>query len=80
MAKPKTKIAAAVGTATSGEATGDLHYSAIQAAMDEAAQKCFDDGIQDPDKVREAKLAARERVKAEFAEDQARAAKAAAKE
>jgi hypothetical protein len=77
MAKPARQrtIAASVGNASGGG--NDLDQATIQKAMGAAAQELFDKGIHDPDKVRDAKLKARERVKREHRDEQAKAARAA---
>lgn len=62
----KVTIAAAAGTASSSMHNKPLG-AAIEAAMTAETQKCFDEGVTDPDEIRERKLAARERVKQEFA-------------
>jgi hypothetical protein len=66
MPKPPVTTVAAVGTATGGDPSSVSHQ-AITAAMDEVAAKLWRAGIHDPDKIREAKLKARERVKDEAA-------------
>jgi hypothetical protein len=76
MAK-EPQVAAAVGTATGGEALGDIRAAAIQAAMDRAALDCHRNGIVDPDKVRSAKLKAREKAKADHQSAQRKAARMA---
>jgi hypothetical protein len=69
------KVAAATGSAAAGG--GDLDQAAIQDAMDAAAADCFKKGVHDPEKVRDAKLKARERVKREHRDAQVKAARAA---
>lgn len=63
MAKPT--ISAASGTAV--RSSGGPRLSQIlEAAMVAATEKCFADGITDPDKIRAAKLKAYEAAKAKF--------------
>lgn len=75
--KTAVQIAEAVGTASGGQ--GDIPADVIQQAMDEATKACFAKGVTDPDAIREAKLAARQAVKDEFAAAQRKAAREAAK-
>jgi hypothetical protein len=75
MAK-EPKIAAANGHAGGGDPK-DLTGAAIQKAMDDAAADAFKRGIHDPDKVRELKLKAREKVKRDHAAAVTKAARAA---
>jgi hypothetical protein len=77
MADGKTEVQKAAGTAgaSGGGGTGaasGLSSLDIQAAMDEAAEACAKKGITDPDEIREAKLAAREKVKADYREAEAK--------
>lgn len=74
--KPEPRIAAAVGTAAAGGGRPGLG-AAIEAAMVKAHEDCFAKGITDDDSIKEAKLAAREKVRAEFAKREAAEAKAA---
>jgi hypothetical protein len=79
-AAKKPKIAAAAMTTSSSGGLGSRGLGqAIEAAMAQAVNDCFKKGVTDDDSVREAKLAARERVKQEFAAAEAKAAKEAAK-
>lgn len=65
MTKVKVRIAEAAGTAAAG---GERNLGRkIQMAMDAAVAECFANGITDDDAVREAKLTARQRAKAEAA-------------
>ena len=74
-AAPAAKIVEAVGTASS--AIGRPGYgAAIQAAMVAEAEKCFAEGLFDPDKVRARKLKARDKAKAEIATAERKAQKA----
>lgn len=61
MAKPKTIVATGVAN------RGGLSGRDIEAAMAAAVEQCSKNGITDADEVREAMLAAREKVKADFA-------------
>lgn len=72
----KTTVAAATGHAGGGDPQA-LSGQAIQEAMDAAAADCFKRGIHDPDKVRDAKLKAREKVKRAHADAVRKAARAA---
>lgn len=58
------RVVAAVGTAsgTGARARTDL-AQAVEAAMRQAALECHEQGIIDPDQVRKAMMAARQRVK-----------------
>jgi hypothetical protein len=60
-AKPalKPKVIQATGTATSGR--GERSQS-VEQAMVKAAEECFRKGVTDPNKIRAAKIAAREKV------------------
>lgn len=58
----KVTVVATTGTATGGDPSG-YDANGIQAAMDQAAQALFSKGIHDPDQIRDAKLAAREKFK-----------------
>ena len=73
----KTTVAAASGHAGGTDPSTLLSGDAIQEAMDAAAADCFKRGIHDPEKVKEAKLKARERVKKDHAEAVRKAARAA---
>ena len=56
----KSGIVAAVGVASGGER---LNAKAIEQAMVDAAKKCAEEGITDPNVIRERKLAARQALK-----------------
>ncbi len=75
------KIVEAVFTSAN---SGGLHKSPlaklIEQAMSDAVTECHKAGIHDPDKVREAMLAARANMKAWFKEQEARAAAEYAKQ
>ena len=61
----KSKIVEAVGSISISHSPGGRARSeAIQAAMSAAVLECSAQGITDPELIREAMLAARERVKA----------------
>lgn len=72
MAKTKTKkatvpttiAAASVASGSSGGIGNRGLGRAIEAAMAEATKACFAKGITDDESIREAKLAARDKVKA----------------
>jgi formaldehyde-activating enzyme involved in methanogenesis len=73
---PKPKIVEAAGLATSSGGKRNLGAE-IEKAMATASLVALEQGITDPDKVRELKLAAREEVKAKASkEDADEAAKA----
>lgn len=57
----EVRVAAAAGVA--GNGSNDLSVQDLEAAMTEATEACFRKGITDPDKVRDAKLAARDKVR-----------------
>lgn len=62
-----SRIVEAVGTASGGEGGAGAHWSAaeIQDAMAGAAAKAAEEGISDPDEVRDRMLAARKALKEE---------------
>lgn len=64
------KVVETTGTAAAGSS---ISARAIEEAMTNAAAECHRKGITDDDEIREAKLAARQRVKDDFAKQQARA-------
>lgn len=78
--KPEPKTVEAVGTAGAGGAKGLGRR--IQEAMDAATIKAMEDGITDPDEIRELKLKARGEAKEAHAKEEAErlAAEAAARE
>lgn len=63
----KSRIVEAVGTASGGESGGGPFWAAaeIQDAMAGAAAKAAEEGISDPDKIRDRMLAARKTLKEE---------------
>ena len=65
-----TTIVSATGTSHAGEK--GLMSSRIEKAMSDAVMEAIKNGITDPDHQRALKLAARERVKKEAAEEQAK--------
>jgi hypothetical protein len=77
----KGKIAAAAMVAGAGGATGTqlvrLDPRAIEQAMAKASEDALAAGITDSDKIRKLMLAAREAVKAEYREAEAKALEAA---
>lgn len=75
-AKPTT-VAATTGSAGGGG--NDLAAIDIQNAMDAAATKAGREGITDPDKIRDLKLAARESFKEDARKAAAKAAKLGAR-
>lgn len=75
--KKKGRVVASAANMSGAAAIGG-HSSlgkAIEEAMTAATYECLERGITDPDKIREAKLAARQRVKDEIARTAAKAAK-----
>lgn len=64
--KPKVTIVEAAGSSSSSVNDKPLG-AAIQDAMTVETAKCFEEGVTDPDEIRERKLAAREKVKVEHA-------------
>lgn len=78
MAKKPTIVEAAGSSSSSLSPGGKSLASLIEQAMSDETQKCFDEGETHPDVIRERKLAARERVKAEVAKAEAAAVAAAA--
>lgn len=61
----KSKIVEAVGAISINQSPGGRALAAaVQAAMSDAVLACNAEGITDPEIIREAMLAARERVKA----------------
>lgn len=78
MPKQEGKIAAAsMSTSAGGKLGAGLSGKAIEEAMSAATLKALADGITDPLEIREIKLAAREKVKADHRAAIARAEKAA---
>ena len=62
-----------------GSSSNDLSGEAIQDVMARAVEECAEAGITDPDEIREAKLAAREKFKKEMREAAEKASREATK-
>jgi hypothetical protein len=77
-AKPKVTVVEAAGAASAARGNAALG-TLIQDAMTAETEKCFAEGITDPNEIRERKLAAREDVKARHEKAMERAAADAAK-
>ncbi len=76
--KPAGKVVEAAMSGGGGGAIGGmLDPRAIEAAMGEAVTKAYADGITDDAKILKLKLAARDKVKADFRADEAKRLKAA---
>lgn len=74
--KVPTTVAKASGNASaSGGAKGGIPSSLIEQAMADAAAALHKKGVWDDDEIREAKLAARKKVKADWNAEQERLAK-----
>ena len=80
---PKKSKGTVVAASMSGGAGGSigvgLSSKAIEQAMSEAALKALADGVTDNDEIKKLKLAAREKVKADYRKAAEEAAKAASR-
>lgn len=80
MGKTPTKVVEAAGASSSSMSPSGKDLAAeIERQMSEETQRCFDEGVTDPQVVLERKLAIREKVKDDARKAEAEAIKAAAK-